>query len=527
MIVTPNDISDVFSVLEDKEARDARASFFKHYSGNALVLPSLLKWADFDENACFLRGGVCDLIDRSAVLAATPEQDADIQLMVDCFQGGDVAVGTVEPVQSRDAFVWFLPYTPQGTDEAETAVRALYITHNLFHDVLDRFNKSSKLTAAEKRIICHLSLGYTLREIAALDAVSFETRRSQLKSACLKLQCSNQKDLVRIALGQLVHLLTRSGVEADHSQIAEQFVANHGPPGTQLKVQRLANGRLLRFIECGPADGAPVLIFHSMMFSLLLNNAAPCLGKRSMRLIMPIRPGYLEPFVAFPLMTNTDHIDQFIDDIADYIKTTSKGPIKAMGHSFGCIVLARFAVLYPDLLSKISLVSLLIMNQKAEISSWYAKFGKSLSRLATSHGVFRLLAWEFRRRYKRDVAARKAIRKLFAHSPSDIAAFEGDEGRPSSYSSFNASYQSSFIGVADDFTSFFHEWGSGAIADVKVPIQFIHGAEDSATPVEFVRRLVNEDRGDVVDLVEGAGQFCYGSHPDQVWDFGKVWLSDP
>jgi len=52
------------------------------------------------------------------------------------------------------------------------------------------------------------------RQTAARDdRVSYETKRAHTKTASMKLGCAGQKDLVRMAMGQLVHLMSVSDSE--------------------------------------------------------------------------------------------------------------------------------------------------------------------------------------------------------------------------------------------------------------------------------------------------------------------------
>ncbi|MEM1267029.1 MAG: alpha/beta hydrolase [Pseudomonadota bacterium] len=501
----------------------ARNAFFRQHKRNSTGYASLVKWADLDHNGRFVRGGVCEMLEHMATLVSKPAQDPDIALVCDRLAEERLTPGSIKKLDGRDAFIWLLPYTYSVDGGlSDTKLRALYIDYDVFSDVLDGFNSDSGLTPAEKRLICQLAIGQSLRDAATADAVSFETKRSQLKSISLKLNCTSQNDVIRLALGQLVHLLSLSGIEADHAKVAEDFVAEHGPPDAQLSVHRLSDGRLFRVIECGPKAGTPILLFHSMMFALFLRNAAPHLHTHGFRLMMPIRPGYLE--LSTGRTQSTDHhVDQFVQDVADYLEMKGIHRIKTVGHSLGCLVLLRFAARHPNLTETVSLVSFLKMNTWQGKNGMYRRFGMSLSRLVATPGVFRLLAREFRRRYHSIDAAKTVIRKLFKESPPDVIAFEGDGQRPSSYAAFHESYKFSYVGVAEDFTIFYMRWLDNVASETSLPLQFIQGTDDNATPVEVVRETLNPARGDRLDEIPGAGQFCFGSHPETVWHHVAHW----
>ena len=223
-------------------------------------------------------------------------------------------------------------------------------------------------------------VGMNLREAADHDCVAFETKRSQFKMACLKIDCSSQNDVVRLVLGQLVHLLNISSKEGNHARATEDFVADFSPPDTQLKVQRLADARLLRIIECGPREGAPLLL-HSMMFAPLLSAAVAELQTHKLQLIMPVRKGFLEHSTyAAPFEPGT--IDQLCHDIADYLNHFQLGPLPILSHGFACTVALRFAELYSHLATSISLMSFPLRGDRPERDTLHRRFFSSFANLA-------------------------------------------------------------------------------------------------------------------------------------------------
>ena len=522
-MITSTDVSMVFSVLDAPQAEDAKTAFFHAYRRNARRFDDPVHWMDVDPGGRFLRGGVSQLASHTTTLVAAPDQDRVIASMLEMLRDDALKPGRILPLGDEDCFLWLLPTAQPTPDDAElTQLRALRVTFDLVGDILDTFNTEASLTPAEKRVICQLVMGGRLRDAADRDGVSFETKRSQIKSACQKLDCASQIDVMRLALGQLFHLHALCVTDALSTQVAEDFVADHCPAGSRFRLHKLADGRFLRVVECGPPDGAPMLLFHSMMFAPFLIGAAAQLRRYGVRLIMPVRPGFLEPPSSEPPF-HPDFMDRFARDVADYIRRSQLAPVRVVSHGIAGLLALRFATLFPALAAQVNIVSVPINTEIARPHSLHRRFRESLARLATTPQVYRLLAQEFRRRYDTPKALRKAMRRLFRDSPSDVAAFEGDETRAPTYVAVQVSYQSSHVGVADDFYAFYKRMHIDAFDSVTVPVQIIHGSDDSANPLPVAEGLVNHARGDRLAVIAGAGQLCFASHAAEVWQKIATW----
>lgn len=115
---------------------------------------------------------------------------------------------------SAEAFLWYLPFrTVDDEGVAKARLRGLVVSSDVFREIVDLFNGDANLSKSEKRTLFHPVGGLDLRETARIDDVSFETMRAHTKAASDKLCCPGQKDLVRYAMGELVHLMSVSESE--------------------------------------------------------------------------------------------------------------------------------------------------------------------------------------------------------------------------------------------------------------------------------------------------------------------------
>src|SRR5690606_15576645 len=267
--------------------------------------------------------------------------------------------GALERVPGKQRFHWFLPFTPTRPDRlSRRLIRGLCVTEALFAEVLHLFNPSADLSASETRVIFQTLSGVGLREAAATDRVSYETKRAHVKNACLKLDCSGQKYLVRKVLGQMVHLLSISDSEAVHAEVLEAYVSRYLSNDVRLVVQRLPNGRLMRVLESGPQTGTPVIMIHGLMFPISLYGIAAHLNSANVRLIVPVREGYLESRSVFSLSSRDDLLTRSLNDIALYMKQNFRRPAVVLGNALGAVASIRYATRHPELVSRLILLSI-------------------------------------------------------------------------------------------------------------------------------------------------------------------------
>src|SRR5690606_33550876 len=216
----------IFSLLPERQAEEAKRRFLEQSVSRPETLADELKWTEFDQHGRFLRGGCSNISDLSTRLVANSQEDPDIHELALRGLAGGIQPGALERVPGKQRFHWFLPFTPTRPDRlSRRLIRGLCVTEALFAEVLHLFNPSADLSASETRVIFQTLSGVGLREAAATDRVSYETKRAHVKNACLKLDCSGQKYLVRKVLGQMVHLLSISDSEAVHAEVLEAYVS--------------------------------------------------------------------------------------------------------------------------------------------------------------------------------------------------------------------------------------------------------------------------------------------------------------
>lgn len=518
------DLDDAFSLLPREKARQAKADVLRaHRRGGSFTLD--LKWSDHETNGAFLRGGQTDLVSRTTSLFVHSQDDPDVQSLAIAASGLTVLEGQLLLWPSKDRFAWFLPHTPARADtQPVRRVRGLLITEPIFNHVIGLMQPEQGFTDAERRVLFQITAGLSPREAAEQDEVSFETKRAHIKSVASKLHCAGQKEIVRLVLGQLVHLLSASLSESVHGEPAEAYMAEHLGEDARLEVRRLPNGRILRIVECGPRSGRPLVMIHGMMFPISLVGIAEHLESLGIRLIIPIRTGFLESRSPAELAAKSNFIEESLEDLALFLESETDGPIPILGQSLGGVLAIRFANLYPHLVSRLVLQS--VNFTQANRDGVAGIFYDSLKRLSRQPDLLKLVNWQFHKYYADRPTGRAMLSRLFDGSPVDMRVLDGKFSGTEAYRMFADLYAGSVFGMNGDFDFVMNSWQHEA-GKLDRPIVFIHGGKDPLTNPALLEEFTGNGSRARLQLIPDGGHFVAASHPAQLWSLVAAELGIP
>ena len=510
-------LTRVFSILPEDRVDAAVAATLQRLEAGSEGEPPVLKWANFDEMGRYLRGGLTSLGDNLTRLVADPAQDPDLAALAREAAEGAAQPGRLICGPDRARFYMFLPDADSSPSRVPVPiVRGFVVEFETFKTVLGAFSAERRLTDSERRVAFQLVAGIGLREAARLDGVGIETKRAQIKSAASKMQCSGQVDLVRTLMGQLSYVLALADSEAQHTRFAEGFVERHLRGDATLTVERLPGGRILRSIEAGPRDGRPVLVVHGMMFGMLLSGTAGTLHRLGLRLIMPLRLGYLDPRPVVDIRKTRRLVAESLSDLAALVRRRTLAPVTVLGHSLGAAAAIRLAATEPDLVSSLVLVSPNFVGTGGDGAEHAGRLYGGYRSFAESATVNRAVTLEFSRHYPDENAARTILERMFGGAPADRSVLEGAQTGADVYRWFPDLYASSVSGISEDYE--FAQRLAPALERVVQPVLIVHGTEDPLTPLAEMSALTRAwPRAGLVPI-EGAGHFASASHRGAVWE---------
>jgi pimeloyl-ACP methyl ester carboxylesterase/DNA-binding CsgD family transcriptional regulator len=513
-------VQEVFSLVPTDEAINSSREVVSRYIRNDASITSSIKWAEFEFNGLFVRGGISNVDSMSSRLISTPQEDSIIAEIVEYTNASALKVGQLAPTLNNNGFYWCVPFTPQNnTDVPKMRHRTILITEGLFLEILELFNTDANLTKAESRMIYQLIIGLNPTEAAKADQVSIETKRSQLKKATAKLNCSGQVEIVRLMMGQLIHIIYLCEAEISHMQMTEQFSSKFLGSDFKLSVQRLSNKRLMRYWELGPTNGAPLLVIHGCLFPILLLNAKEYLNQYNIRLIIPIRAGYLDEQVCSDIYHKGQLVDQTIEDLSLFIRQTCNAPIPVIGHATGGFFAMLMAKMDADLFSTIIIPSINFMEIKPESRSFSSNFFGGIRKLTHETGIYENLVRQFQKTaFSNDHSTKFVLRRLFKSCKSDVKVLDGDIGSGECFSWYRALHAKSVLGISSDFR-LVSSLKDNLLNEVPkdIPVTFIHGSNDTFSNPHILKNYAADSPSATVNVLEDGGHLVAASHPDLIW----------
>lgn len=503
------DVQSIFSILPPAVADRAFGAAVGDYQSGVELFSSEMCWVEQASDGSVRRLVVTNLADLSSRIVERTS-NASLDFLVGRLSRRVPGSGEIGYEPNGPHIFWTFGGIGMSDDRITIAVPL-----SLFATLIDIFNADSNLSATEKRVLFDLIGGNSVRQSALHSDVSVETRRAQVKSACAKLGCSGQTDVVRMILGQLAHLQQICDKARFFDAKGEQFRSDFLPQGVRFCVRPSRHGTNLRWYEYGPRDGKPVLAVHGMMLPLIMLGSEEHLDRLGIRLIQPVRRGYLEPIDPQSLMREDPLVSDSIADLAEMVELVSDRPVPVVGHSFGSLIAMRFAAARPDLVEQLHLCSINLGQESDENRNFIGRLFAGLRNLANRPGILRVIAGYYRQAYADERTVERVLNRMFERSASDIAYMAGRLGDDGAiWTWFSDLYQSSILGISEDFR--FVLLNEASEFDVQCPVVFHHGGQDSVSPLAGVELLRDALPQATLAVYEGGHLIC-ATHSDRIW----------
>lgn len=210
------------------------------------------------------------------------------------------------------------------------------------------------LTEKEQRVLVSLIHGNAIKDIAEKTFISENTVKSHLKSIYHKTGTNSQGAVISLILTHESQVLD-SYFESD---ITTAVVADSNPNDRQVT---LSNGELIAYCDYGPADGRPLIVFHSGFGSRLAipPNYQEICERTNRRLIIPDRPGLGKtPFIE-------GHPEHWNEQLTEFIEVLEIDNYEILGSIIACQMAMSYAAQADDRLQRVILTSPVFLNEDA------------------------------------------------------------------------------------------------------------------------------------------------------------------
>ena len=508
---------DVFSVLPNKSAEKASLHFWQRFSSFKQTQASAAAWVDFTNDGRFLRCGITDLFDASTRILSEETENNAIRSLLDWANDNRLLHGKLAISDDYQSLFWVVPQWKQSSITLPNQqIKIIQINEHVFKEIIKIANQETKLTNAELRVMFQLTGGLTLKESATLDGVSTHTKREQSKIIFAKLECSGQVDLIRLIMGQLIELIYVCNAETDHTNVAETFARRYYQNEADLIVKRLPNERTIRYFEYGPQNGKPVLVMHGMLFPIVIPNSKEFVIQHNLKLIIPLRLGYLEDQSTSQLLSHSDLTEQSMQDIAEFVSNTFNVPLPVIGLMHGTAIALKFASHFPKLTSKLILVSPNLQVSPKLGAPVQARFTNGLKSISAKSGLLRQVGFQFSKYLIGEKEMKQFLHKAYGKSHSDMSIMEIPVGGQPSYVWVADAFQKSILGVADDFQAAIN-YDADELRQLELPLLIVHGTESPVAKTSDIQKLAKKSKNSELVLIDNAGHFAIIAHSKKVW----------
>lgn len=376
-----------------------------------------------------------------------------------------------------------------------------------------RIHQTSSLTPAELRTLKQILCGHSLRDSAATDSVSYETKRSQFKSLGNKIGIRRQADVVTYTLTRLMANNLRIDTEQTLHDEVRAYHREHLPADTRLHILVGDDGLHHRIFDMGPIDGTTLICLHPQIFPGFRQHDIDSLHERHLRLLWPLRHGQMAP--SDPVLSSSAYIAHSLQsiDMARSLQidcsTTTLVALVSGGY---------FAIEYALKNPQTDQLIFVGASYKTGVSDSFSdKFRYGMIKLAASNKpLTRMLLHFVGRKFRDKHLLTKFFLNLYSQCETDLRVLDEEFSSESNLTAIQRRILSSENSILRDF--FVHarpNWQS--LSTLGGKFAFIHGQCDSAHSIDDIRTLATRHNAAVTEL-DGLGQLLYYDHLEPLLD---------
>jgi len=398
-----------------------------------------------------------------------------------------------------------------------TTGKLLLFSVDYISDVLEKLFPGANITTAEQRILHQSLAGVKLRKAAEQDNVSYETKKSQLKSVFQKTHFNNQQALSSFLIThltlELVAKLSRRSDNAESDDMFFYYVDTYMGQYVRASIVQESANRRFRVIELGDPAGIPVVCVHHLGIINFSEEEIEAIRRNRIRLICPLRHGALGP--ADPKITSEQHFEHALSGIDLAISLAGDRNTVLLGLLSGCLYAVNYYERHPEKVSKLIMQGASYKPPKENnVTSIFKKnlhdlaieseqtLELAISTMLDSVDTPEKLKKVVQESNNNGIADNRTIDELFADQNQVRALQHRLEHSP-------------FSILQDLKMQSLKDWSPLQRISSEVEMHFIHGNEDTLIPIENIESLESQRSGVQLHTVEGAGNWIFGQYTKQ------------
>ena len=390
--------------------------------------------------------------------------------------------------------------------------RILLFRTDYISAVLAKLFPNEKITPAEQKTLLQSLSGLSLKQAATMDSVSYETKKTQLRSVFRKTRINKQQVLSNFLITHLTlevaarHSRRPAGAESDENFFlyVDQYMGSY----VRASVIQDASGSRFRIIELGDPAGTPVVCIHHLGLINFSENEIAEIYRRKIRLICPLRHGALGP--TDPKISPEEHFEHAMGGISLAISLTGESKVTIIGLLSGSLYAIRYIERNPRAVDKFIMLG--TSYRQPQAGGAKSRFKNNLHQLASDHQrTLELTVSKLLSRVDEPESLKTVMKESHNNSVADFQTIDELFADDTQVRALQHRLSNSPLSIVQDLQlQAESDWSPLLNSKYDTQIHFIHGSNDTLVPIDEIRNLVDQRLRFWLHTVEGAGNWIFG-----------------
>ncbi len=379
---------------------------------------------------------------------------------------------------------------------------------------LEKLFPNAGITNAERRMLLQSLAGITLKGAAELDSVSYETKKSQLKSVFRKTHLNSQQALSNFLLThftlELTSKLSRNSGSAESDDMFFHYVDTYMGSYVRASVVQESANKRYRIIEIGDPTGTPVVCVHHLGIVNFSEEEINYIYHNGLRLICPLRHGALGP--ADPKITSEQHLEHAVAGIELAVSLTGRKNTVVLSLLSGCMYALHYCKRHAEKVDKLIMLG---ASYKPPLDTPVtSKFKKNLHDLAMgSERTLELAISTMLDSVDQPVKLKKVVQESNNNGVADNLTIDELFSDENQVAAMQHRLRNSPQSIVQDLKKqAVKDWTLLQHIGLATEVHFIHGSEDALIPIDNINHLITQLSGARIHIVEGAGNWIFGRY---------------
>ena len=416
----------------------------------------------------------------------------------------------------QDAVALRMSEKPDGREG-----RILLFAIEFITDLLHRLFPNHKFTRAEIRIVMQVLVGISLKHAAEQDFVSYETKKTQLRSVFQKTEIKHQRDLSMMLISHLTidiaanwsrRASLKVGTPDDvFFEYADRYLGKYA----RASVIKESNQHF-RILELGDLTGTPIIFIHHLGLFHFHEKDIKLIRDKGIRLICPLRSGALGPQDEY--LTDDQNLEHALKGIDVALTLIAENNAPLLSLQSGCHYAVQYTDRKPDNVSKLLMLgaSPVPTNDVGNLSV----FMRGLQTLALKHLLTLKATITFlNKRVNDENQLKKVMLGVYKHGSADKLEIENLFADERQVAAMQCRLKNSAMSIVQDLRfRALTDWSRFQSIPARIPIYFIHGDADKLAPKESLSPLIALRCNTQLHSVENVGNLLLGQQTSKLFD---------